>query len=109
VKTYAYSSLLMLLAMLALPLTADAFSRRSDHAEVAQNQQAGPSNNHNNSHSNNDTHSNNNTSHHTPLNTTSVSAQAVPEPPLLLLMSLAIGILALFSIANRLGRSNTSS
>ena len=76
-KTSIYCCLFLLLAFLWLPATADAFSRRSSHSEVTQSQSVT-----------------------SPLNsqtsgTNDVSAQAVPEPPVLMLMSIGIGAFAL--------------
>jgi PEP-CTERM motif-containing protein len=83
-------SLLLFWTVISLPATSDAFSRRSSHSEMAQ---ATPL-----------------TTHQTNLaqtNTTdaSVSAQAVPEPPVLWLMSIGFGLLAAGTMYRRLGRS----
>jgi hypothetical protein len=77
-KTLIYGSLFMLVTLVSLPTTSDAFSRRSHHSEVSQSQAVTR-----------------------PLNTSTtengnVSSQAVPEPPALLLMSVGVG---LFGIA----------
>ena len=76
-KALLYSSVVLLLACISLPATADAFSRRSSHSEVTQSQSVT-----------------------TPIriNTTetgNVSAQAVPEPPVLFLMSIGLGVFGL--------------
>lgn len=72
-KTLAYGSVLILLALLAMPTTSEAFSRRSSGSEVAPTQALT-----------------------TPVTTTNnVSAQSVPEPPVLLLMSIGLGVFAL--------------
>ena len=73
-KTLMYSSVLVLLALLSLPTTSEAFSRRSSGSEVAPTQAVT-----------------------TPVNanTSNVSAQSVPEPPVLLLMSIGLGVFAL--------------
>lgn len=73
-KTLMYSSVLILLTLLSLPTTSEAFSRRSSGSEVAPTQAVT-----------------------TPLNTntSNVSAQSVPEPPVLLLMSIGLGVFAL--------------
>jgi hypothetical protein len=71
--TISYS-VLLLVAFLSLPMSADAFSRRSHSSEVAKSQAITPSNNQ---------------------TTGDVSAQAVPEPPVLLLMSIGIAVFAL--------------
>jgi hypothetical protein len=71
-KTVVYSSVLLLVALLSLPTTSDAFSRRSSGSEVAPLQSVT-----------------------TPVTTTNnVSAQSVPEPPVLLLMSIGVGVFA---------------
>ena len=68
-----YGSVLVLLALLSLPATSEAFSRRSHNSEVAPTQAAtAPIQN-------------------------NVSAQAVPEPPVLLLMSIGLGMFVLYS------------
>jgi hypothetical protein len=72
-KAMVYGTLLVLLALLSLPTTSDAFSRRSSGSEVAPFQATT-----------------------SPVNTTTnnVSAQSVPEPPILLLMSIGLGVFA---------------
>ena len=68
-------SLLLLLTVLSLPTTSDAFSRRSSGSEVGPTQALT-----------------------SPVTTTNnVSAQSVPEPPVLLLMSIGIRAFAFFS------------
>jgi len=69
-----YGSVLVLVALLSLPATSEAFSRRSHNSEVAPTQ-AGTA----------------------PIQKDNVSAQAVPEPPVLLLMSIGLGMFALYS------------
>jgi hypothetical protein len=72
-KTLIYGSLFVFLTLLSWPTTSDAFSRRSSGSEAAPMQAAT-----------------------TPVTTTNnVSAQSVPEPPVLLLMSVGLGVLAL--------------
>jgi hypothetical protein len=74
-KTFTYGLLFVLLTLLSWPTTTDAFSRRSSGLEVAPIHAAT-----------------------TPVTTTNnVSAQSVPEPPVLLLMSIGLGVFALFS------------
>ena len=69
-KTLVYSSVLILFILLSLPTTSDAFSRRSHDSEVGPMQATTA-----------------------PIN--SVSAQAVPEPPVAMLMSIGLGVFAL--------------
>ena len=77
-KSLIYGFLFVFLALLSVPTTADAFSRRSHGSEVTQGQTVTA-----------------------PKTTTTenggVSPTAVPEPPVLLLMSLGIGLFALGS------------
>ena len=77
-KLLVYDSLVVFLTLISLPLNADAFSRRSRHSEVAPTQQT--------------TQLNNTTE------TGNVSAQAVPEPPVFLLIGVGVGIIALYSV-----------
>ncbi|HKT35760.1 MAG TPA: PEP-CTERM sorting domain-containing protein [Nitrospira sp.] len=72
-KVSIYCSVILLAVFLSMPVTADAFSRRSHTSEVTQSQ----------------------TTVNTQTTTNDVSAQAVPEPPILLLMTIALGALAL--------------
>ena len=67
-KTFVYWSALMLAAVLSLPATADAFSRRSSSWEI------GPQN------------------VTAPVQATTNSPQSVPEPPVLFLMTVAVGL-----------------
>jgi hypothetical protein len=75
-KTLIYGFLLVGLTLLSLPTTADAFSRRSHGSEVTQSQavtvplKAGT------------------------IETRDVSPTAVPEPPVLLLMGIGLGVFA---------------
>jgi hypothetical protein len=70
-KTLIYGSVLVLLALLSFPTTSDAFSRRSSGSEVAAFQAT------------------------TAPTTGTNNAQAVPEPPVVLLMSVGLGLFAL--------------
>jgi hypothetical protein len=77
-KALIWSSLFFVLTVLTFPTASDAFSRRSHPSEVSQSQAVTK-----------------------PLNTSTtengnVSAQAVPEPPALLFMTVGVG---LFGIA----------
>jgi hypothetical protein len=81
-KTTIYSAVLLLLALLSLPTTSEAFSRRSSGSEIAQFQATT-----------------------TPVNTTNnVSAQSVPEPPVLLLMSIGLAVFVLASAIKKFQR-----
>jgi hypothetical protein len=71
-KTWGSGFVLILLALLSLPTTSDAFSRRSSGSDFAPNQLVT-----------------------TPVTTATTDAQAVPEPPVLLLMTLGLGLFAL--------------
>ena len=66
---------ILLAACFSMPVTADAFSRRSHSSEVTQSQAI--------------------TSNLNTQTTGDVSPQAVPEPPMVLLMSLVVGVFAL--------------
>ena len=77
-----YGSMLVLLTLTLLPITADAFSRRSGSSEVMPTQQT-------------------TTYKKTTSGTQDVSAQAVPEPPALLLMTIGVGIFAAYAMAKR--------
>jgi len=70
-KPILYGTALVVLALLSLPTTSDAFSRRSSGSEVAPIQATT-----------------------TPVNTNTnnVSAQSVPEPPVVMLMSIGLGL-----------------
>jgi hypothetical protein len=71
-KTLIYGSVLVLLTLLSLPTSSEAFSRRSSGSEVASFQATT-----------------------TPTTTGTNDAQAVPEPPVVLLMSVGLGLFAL--------------
>ena len=75
-KVLIYGSLFVFVTLLSLPATADAFSRRSHHSEIASTAVTGPV---------------------TPGTTDSTGATAVPEPPVLMLMTLAFGLFAVGS------------
>lgn len=76
-KTVLYGSALVVLTVLCVPTTSDAFSRRSHSSEVAPTQSL--------------------TTHTSSTENGNVNAQAVAEPPVLLLMSIGIGAFALCS------------
>jgi hypothetical protein len=73
-KALMYVSVVALLTLLSLPTTSDAFSRRSSSSDFTPMQGTTA-----------------------PVNTTTsnASAQAVPEPPVLLLMSIGLGVFGL--------------
>lgn len=74
-KRLIYGSALVLAVLLSLPATSDAWSRRSGSTELGPQSVTAPVQN-------------------TTLQNTT-SAQAVPEPPVLLLMSIGVGVFGL--------------
>jgi len=85
-KHFIRGSVLLLLALALFPLSADAFSRRSHHSEVTPSQQTTALNNPTQKEGGN------------------VSAQAVAEPPALLLLTVGVGLLALYAASKRIRR-----
>jgi hypothetical protein len=85
-KQLICASAFALLMLTLLPISADAFSRRSHHSEVTPSQHATLHNNTTQSEGG------------------SVSAQAVPEPPSMLLMTIGVGLFALYAVAKRFRR-----
>jgi hypothetical protein len=77
-KTFVYGAILVLLALISVPTTSEAFSRRSSSSEFAAPTQAV-------------------TTPTRTATTDNVSAQSVPEPPVLMLMSIGLGLFALGS------------
>lgn len=85
-----YVNVFVLVTLIAFPITAEAFSRRADSAEVGQHQAR---------------------AHQAPAShegkqegkteTPNVSPQAVPEPPALWFMGIGIGLFAIFSLIRR--------
>lgn len=71
-KTMTFGTMLLLLTLLSLPATSDAFSRRSSGSEIGPMQATTA-----------------------PVTTQNADAQAVPEPPLLILMSIGLGVFGL--------------
>lgn len=88
----SYCGLFLLLTLISFPISADAFSRRSHHSEAAP--QSAP------------LKTTQVTTNHT--TTLDVSAQAVPEPSALSLMSIGVGLLVLGAMAKRLLRPDNS-
>jgi hypothetical protein len=79
-KPFILSSVLVLLALLAVPANSDAFSRRTHTSEVGPMQATTA-----------------------PVgSSTNGSAQSVPEPPVLMLMSVGAGVLAVGYAMRRL-------
>lgn len=91
-KILTYCSIVLLLALIVFPVTAEAFSRRTHSSEVAQQQVQAPRGNNTQTQQ---APSGNNTQ------TQDVSPQAVPEPPALLLIGIGIGLFAIFSMIKR--------
>jgi hypothetical protein len=73
-KSFILGSVLVLATLLSLPTTSDAFSRRSSGSDFTPMQ---------------------GTTTPVNTNTSNASAQAVPEPPVVLLMSIGLGVFAL--------------
>jgi hypothetical protein len=73
-KILTYCGVVLLLILISFPITAEAFSRRTHSSEVAQN------------------------SITVPVDRQTISPQAVPEPPALLLMGVGIGLFAIYSM-----------
>ena len=78
---FTYCNVVVLVALIAFPITAEAFSRRADSSEVGPHQAQA--------------------SHDGKTDTPQVSPQAVPELPALLLLGLGLGLFAIFSLINR--------
>ena len=89
-----YCNVFVLVTLIAFPITAEAFSRRADSSEVGQHQaqahqaQASRDGKHEGKHDGK-------------TETPNGSPQAVPEPPALWLMGIAIGLFAIFSLIKR--------
>ena len=84
---FIYCFAIALFTLSSLPLTAEAFSRRSHHSDVGPSQAVtAPLNNTNQTENSN------------------ISPQAVPEPPVVLLMSIGVGLIGLYSIVKRYRR-----
>lgn len=90
-KLLSSFSLVMLLTIISFPVTSDAFSRRSSHSEVASPVSTPLK-----------------ASHTNIAETTRVdaSAAAVPEPPVLWLMSLGVGLVVLGAMFRRARQSH---
>ena len=90
-KMLSSLGLVVFVVLISFPVTSDAFSRRSHHSEVAP--QSAPLN-------------------MSPVNTNQtltqdVSAQAVPEPAALLLMTIGFGLLAVGAMVMRFCRADS--
>ena len=79
-KPMIYGTALVFLALLSLPTTSEAFSRRSSGSEVGAFQA---------------------TTSPVNTNTNDVSAQSVPEPPVVMLMSIGLGLFGVGYAMNR--------
>jgi len=87
-KILTYSGVFVLVSLLSFPLTAGAFSRGADNTPVAQHQVQ---------------------AHHDgKTQTQNISPQAVPEPPVLLLLGIGIGLFAIFLIIKRFREHSAS-
>jgi hypothetical protein len=93
-KLVSYFSLVMLLMLISFPVTSDAFSRRSSHSEVTQPVSTPLRTSQTNTSQTNMAQTNG----------LAASSQAVPEPPVLWLMSLGVGLLILGAMFRRLRR-----
>ena len=81
-KGLIYCCLVVFLAVMSFPITAEAFGRRSHSSDFSQSQTTAP------------------------IQRTDVSPQAVPEPPALLLMGIGFGALAVFTAIKRFRRQD---
>lgn len=87
---FTYCNVLVFVTLIAFPLTAEAFSRRADSSEVGQHQAQG-----------HQAQASHDGRHDGKTETPTVSPQAIPEPPVLWLMGIAIGLFAIFSLIKR--------
>ena len=88
---FTYCNVVVLVALIAFPITAEAFSRRADSSEVGPHQaQVHQTQAHQAQ-----------ASHDGKTDTPQVSPQAVPELPALLLLGLGLGLFAIFSLIKR--------
>jgi hypothetical protein len=93
-KILTYCGVFVLLTLISFPVTADAFSRRHDSSELAQNQ-GHPSR------SGRVQNPGQSAPHNGQTQTQDITPQAVPEPPAILLMGIGIGLFAIYSIIKR--------
>jgi hypothetical protein len=81
-KILACCSILILLTLISFPITAEAFSRRVHSSDVVQKPiQSAP--------------------HDNKTDSTNGTPQAVPEPPVLLLLGIGVGLFAIYSMTKR--------
>lgn len=90
-RLLSFFSLFVFLMLSSFPITADAFSRRSSHSEIAQTVPLRTTQ-----------------TNASQTNTLNASPQAIPEPSVLLLMSIGFGMLAVGVIVKRFRRPNSS-
>ena len=85
-KILTYCGVFVLLALISFPITADAFSRRHDSSELEQNQVRSAR------------HNGQTAPHNGQSQTLNITPQSVPEPPVLLLLGIGIGLFAIYSM-----------
>lgn len=92
-----YCNVFVLVALIAFPLTAEAFSRRADSSEVGQHRAQA-----------HQAQASRDGKHDGKTETPNVSPQAVPEPPALWLLGISIGLFAIFSLIKRFRRQDAA-